>query len=106
MPLLSIFYGNPLLILFTPIPFFSHPKKINLTDDDLNYLQLKIVLFKEFDTMCYSYNFPVAKFIVHDWGDKVDSGTGSPLPARHATQAGRPYDNPMPESTISHSQGL
>jgi len=49
---------------------------------------------------------PVAKFIVPDWGDKVDSGIGvSYRPAKLHRLEGR-YDNPMPESTISPSQGL
>jgi hypothetical protein len=77
LPLLGIFYGNPPSNPNVPTPF-SHPKKMFIIDDDLNYLQLKIDLFKEFDTMCYSSNFPVAKFIVHDWGDKIDSGTHCP----------------------------
>ncbi len=47
----------------------------------------------------------VAKFIVPDWGDKVDAGIGlSYLPARLHGLAGR-YDNPMPESTISPQRG-
>ncbi len=50
--------------------------------------------------------WPVAKFLVHDWGDIVDSGIGlSYRPARLHRLAGR-YDNPMSESTISPSQGL
>ncbi len=51
---------------------------------------------------------PVAKFIVSDWGDKVDSGVGLSYRRGQATVhrlAGR-YDNPMPESTISPSKGL
>ncbi len=45
----------------------------------------------------------VAKFIVPDWGDKVDSGTGlSYWSARLHREVGR-YDN---ESTISPIQGL
>ncbi len=48
----------------------------------------------------------VAKFIVPDVGDKVNSGVGlSYRPARLRRLAGR-YDNPMPESAIFHSQGL
>ncbi len=44
-------------------------------------------------------NRAVAKFIVPNWGDKVDSGVGlSYLPASLCSLAGR-YDNPMPEST-------
>jgi hypothetical protein len=44
---------------------------------------------------------PVAEFIDPDRGDKVVSGIGlSYRPVR----AGR-YANPMPESTLSHSQG-
>ncbi len=35
----------------------------------------------------------VDKFVVPDWGDKVDSGMG---PARLHMLAGR-YDNPMPD---------
>jgi hypothetical protein len=43
----------------------------------------------------------VSKFIVPDWGDKVNSGIGlSYWPARRNRPAGR-YDNPIPESTIS-----
>ncbi len=51
----------------------------------------------------------VAKFIVPDSRDKVDSDVGlSYRPAMQATyKAGKPvYDNSMPESTISPSQGL
>jgi hypothetical protein len=40
----------------------------------------------------------VAKFIVSDWGDKVDSGIWC--------QTGPPGYNPMPLSTLSPSQGL
>jgi hypothetical protein len=49
---------------------------------------------------------PVAKFLVPDWGDKVDSGIGlSFRSARLHRLAGR-YNNPMPKSTKSSSQGL
>jgi hypothetical protein len=51
--------------------------------------------------------FPVAKCIVPDWGDKVDSGIYRvvvPRPARLRRLVGR-YDNPMPESTISPHSG-
>ncbi len=49
----------------------------------------------------------IAKFIIPDWGDKVDSGKGlAYLPARlHYRLAGR-YDTPMPKSTISPIQEL
>ncbi len=49
----------------------------------------------------------VAKFVVPDWRVIVDSGMGllSYRPARLHRLAGR-YENPMPESTISPSQGL
>jgi hypothetical protein len=48
----------------------------------------------------------VSKFIVPDWGNKVNSGIGlSYRPARLHRLAGR-YDNPMTESTISHNQEL
>ncbi len=49
----------------------------------------------------------VAKFVVPDWRDIVDSGMGllSYRPARLHRLAGR-YDNLMPESTISPSLGL
>ncbi len=48
----------------------------------------------------------LAKFVVPDWGDKVDSDIGlSYRPASLCSVAGR-YDNTMPESTISPSQGL
>ena len=47
-----------------------------------------------------------AKIIVLDWGDKVNSGIGlSYRPATLLRLAGR-FDNPLPESTISPSQGL
>jgi hypothetical protein len=48
----------------------------------------------------------VAKFLVPDWRDIVDSGIGllSYLPDRLYRQAGR-YDNPMPESAIVRSYG-
>ncbi len=43
----------------------------------------------------------VAKFIVHDWGDIVDSGIElSYRPASQCSLSGR-YDNPMPESSLS-----
>jgi hypothetical protein len=64
------------------------------------YSKLKLVLQLEV--------YAVAKFIVPDWGDKVDSGMElSYRPARLHRLAGRyEYDNPMPESTISSNQGL
>ncbi len=47
-----------------------------------------------------------AKFIVSDWGDKVDFGIGlSYRPTRLHRRACR-YDNPMPESTGTPIQGL
>jgi hypothetical protein len=50
---------------------------------------------------------PVAKLIVPDLGIKLTPALGlSYRPARlHTVLAGR-YDNPMPESTLSPSQGL
>jgi hypothetical protein len=48
----------------------------------------------------------VAKFLVPDWGDKANSGQGVVVTGRQATKAGCRYDNPMPESTISSTQGL
>ncbi len=50
----------------------------------------------------------IAKFLVPDWGDKVNSGIGlsyRPATARLHRLAGQ-YNNPMPESTISPGQGL
>jgi hypothetical protein len=48
---------------------------------------------------------PVAKFIVPDWGDKVDSGKWlSYRPAWLHRLAGQ-YDNPMTESTLSLQSG-
>ncbi len=44
--------------------------------------------------------YPVAKFIVPDWGDKVKLWYRVVVPTRQATWAGGGYDNPMPESTI------
>ncbi len=51
---------------------------------------------------------PVADFIDPDWGDKVNSGIGlSYRPACQTTWTGGdgPVSNPMPESTLSPSQG-
>jgi hypothetical protein len=51
--------------------------------------------------ICQKGAMTVAKFKVHDWGDKVDSGKGcrtGPPGGLHRL-AGQ-YDNPMPESTI------
>jgi hypothetical protein len=45
------------------------------------------------------YN-PVAKFIVPDWGDKVDSGIGLSYGAAKLHRLAGRYDNPLPESTI------
>ncbi len=43
----------------------------------------------------------VARFIVPDWGDKVNSGTGlSYRPASLCSLTGL-YENPMPESTLA-----
>jgi hypothetical protein len=48
---------------------------------------------------------PVAKFLIPDWGDIINSGIGlSYRPARLHGLAGQ-YDNPMPESTISPPSG-
>ncbi len=48
---------------------------------------------------------PVAVFLDPDCGDKVNSGRGlSYRPSRLHGLAGQ-YDNPMPESTLSPSQG-
>ncbi len=61
---------------------------------------------KAASVFCLLPSFSVAEFIVPDWGDKVNSGIRlSYLPAMLHRLAGR-YDNPMPESTISPSQGL
>ncbi len=47
----------------------------------------------------------VAKFIVPEWGDEVDFGTGlSFRPANLYSLAGR-CDNPMPGSTLSSQSG-
>ncbi len=52
------------------------------------------------------YSYAVAKFRVPDWREKVDSFKElSYRPARLHRLAVR-YDNPMPESTLSPSQGL
>jgi hypothetical protein len=49
---------------------------------------------------------PVAKFLVPDWEDKVNSGIGlSCRPARLHRLAGR-YNNSMQKSTISFNQEL
>jgi hypothetical protein len=73
--------------------------------------------------MMFSSLYTVAKFIVPDWGDKVDSGIelwyrSASLAGRYGYGIGlsyRPaglyrladwYHNPMPKSTIFPSQGL
>ncbi len=48
----------------------------------------------------------VAKFLVPDWGDKVDSGIGFSYRPAGLHRLAERYDNPMPGSTISPSQGL
>ncbi len=52
----------------------------------------------------------LAKFLVHDWGNKVDSGIGLLYrPARLHRLAGHSHisnENPKPESTIYPIQGL
>jgi hypothetical protein len=49
-------------------------------------------------------SYTVVKFIVPDWGDKVNSGIGlSCRPARLHRLAGR-YGNLTPETTITPSQ--
>jgi hypothetical protein len=48
----------------------------------------------------------LAKFIVPDWGDKVDHGIGlSYRPAAGLHRLEGRYDNPMPESTLSPHSG-
>jgi hypothetical protein len=52
------------------------------------------------------FKHAIAKFLVPDWGDIVDSGIElSYRPARLHRMAGR-YDNPTPQSTISPVRGL
>jgi hypothetical protein len=47
----------------------------------------------------------VAKFLVPDWGDTVDSGIGlSYRPARLHRMSGW-YDNTMPEASVSPQSG-
>jgi hypothetical protein len=48
----------------------------------------------------------VAKFLVLDWGDMVDSGMGLSYPPAGLHRLASRQDNPMPESTIYPSQGL
>ncbi len=50
----------------------------------------------------------VPKFILPDWGDKVNYGIGVVVPALHSYVHRLPgrYENPVPESNISPSQGL
>ncbi len=54
-----------------------------------------------------AFSFPESKFLGSYGGDIFDFGIGVVIPARQATYrlSGR-YDSPMPESAISHSQGL
>jgi hypothetical protein len=49
---------------------------------------------------------PVAKFLVPNLGDLVDTGIGYSRSGMPAYSLAGQYDNPMPESTISPSQGL
>jgi hypothetical protein len=73
----------------------------------VNYIR-KCRVFKSwmFPKTRRSLREPVAKFLIPDWWDKVDSGIGfSYRPARlHGRLAGQ-YNNPMPESRVK-SQGL
>ncbi len=52
------------------------------------------------------HSWAATKFLVPDWGNIVDSGIGLFYrPARLHSLAGR-YNNPMPKSSLSPSQGL
>ncbi len=77
---------------------------------------VNIVLFKFFTFTVYALSFDcvlfeprgtsVAKFLVPHWEDIVDYDIGlSYRPARLHRLEDR-YNNPISESTISHSQGL
>ncbi len=46
-----------------------------------------------------------AKFIVPDWGDKVNSGLSYRAARLLVHGLAGPYDNPMPESTMSPQRG-
>ncbi len=48
---------------------------------------------------------PVAEFLDPGWGDKVDSGIGLSYRLAGLLRLVGRYDNPMPESTLSPSQG-
>jgi hypothetical protein len=45
-------------------------------------------------------NNTVAKFLVPDWGELVDSGIGLSYRSAGLHKLAGRYDNPMPESTI------
>jgi hypothetical protein len=69
----------------------------------LAYEKEKLIRCRRYQCLKF---FSVAKFLVPDWEVLVDSCIGlSHRPARLHRMAGR-YDNPMPESTISPSEGL
>ncbi len=51
------------------------------------------------------YAGTVAKFIVPDWGDKVDYGIGLSYPPTSLVSLTGRYDNPMPLSTLSPQSG-
>jgi hypothetical protein len=62
-------------------------------------------MYATWQSLC-PFGTPGAQFIVPDWGDKVDYGIGLLYrPVRLHRLAGR-YVNPMPQSTLSLSQGL
>jgi hypothetical protein len=72
-------------------------------DDPIQHgIQSRLLQRKAF-LIVYWKNTPIAKFIVPDWEDKVDSDIG--LSYRPASICSLPdrYDNPMPESTFSPS---
>ncbi len=46
-------------------------------------------------TAALSHSYPVAQFIDHDCGDKVDPGIGLSYRPARLDRLG-PYDNPMP----------
>jgi hypothetical protein len=71
------------------------------------HIRLALLFFYRLDAKMPDFLYPVAKFLVPDWGDIVHSATGLSFhPASLCSLAGQ-YDNPRPESTIyPPSQGL
>jgi hypothetical protein len=93
------------LAAFFESPYWSKRQTSKNNPDIITEILNIFIMYAEHD-MRLQNPLPAAKFIVPDWGDKVDSGIGLLFrgPARLHRLAGR-YDNPMQKSTISPQSG-